>query len=178
MRLSTIWRDGMAVIGAKWYLRRAQLGHKVRLWGKPVIHNHGNMIVHPRVMLVSTVVPLELAVDQGATLEIGERTYINYGCSIAASESIRIGPYCNIGTYVIMMDNNQHRIEPERRDERPESAPIVLEERVWLGARVIVLNGVTIGAGSVVGAGSIVTKDIPPRSIAAGNPARVIRSID
>jgi maltose O-acetyltransferase len=75
------------------------------------------------------------------------------------------------------MDNDFHRLEPERRDERPLSAPIILEENVWLGARVIVLRGVTIGAGSAIGAGSVVTRDIPPRSLAVGAPAKVIRSL-
>jgi maltose O-acetyltransferase len=77
----------------------------------------------------------------------------------------------------MLMDNDFHRIEPERRLERPDSAPIVLEANVWLGARVIVTRGVTIGEGSVVGAGSVVTSDVPPRTVVAGVPARVIRTI-
>jgi len=75
------------------------------------------------------------------------------------------------------MDNDFHRLEPERRNERPDSAPIILEDNVWLGARVIVLKGVTIGEGSVIGAGSVVTKDIPPRSLAVGMPAKVIKTL-
>lgn len=173
-----IWNDGRAVLAARWHLRSAaQLGQRVRLWGRPAIQNYGRLIVGERVRLVSTITPLELATGRAGTLEIGERSFINYGCSIAAQQLVRIGPRCNIGTYVIMMDNDFHRLEPERRHEQPESAPIVLEENVWLGARVIVLRGVTIGAGSVVGAGSLVTRDIPPRSLAVGSPARVIRSL-
>ena len=64
----------------------------------------------------------------------------------------------------MLLDNDYHRIEPERRLERPPSAPIVVEDDVWLGARVIVLAGVTIGAGSCVGAGSVVTDDVPRRA--------------
>jgi maltose O-acetyltransferase len=75
------------------------------------------------------------------------------------------------------MDNDFHRLEPERRLERPDSAPIILGENVWLGARVIVLSGVTISAGSVIGPGSVVTRDIPPRTVAAGVPARVIKEL-
>ena len=135
------------------------------------------MIIGNRVRLISNVATLELAVGPGATLEIGERVFINYGCSFGATQLIRIGPRCVIGTYVIMMDNDYHRLEPERRNERPPSAPIVLEENVWLGARVIVLRGVTIGAHSVIGAGSVVTRDIPPRTVAVGMPARVIKSL-
>jgi maltose O-acetyltransferase len=76
-----------------------------------------------------------------------------------------------------MMDNDFHRIEPERRNERAESAPIILENNVWLGARVIVLKGVTIGEGSVIGAGSVVTKNIPSRSLAVGQPAKIIKEL-
>jgi maltose O-acetyltransferase len=75
------------------------------------------------------------------------------------------------------MDNDFHRVEPERRHEVPESLPIILGENVWLGARVVVLRGVTIGAHSVVAAGSVVTRDIPPRTLAAGVPARVVREL-
>lgn len=177
-RLQQVWQDGRAVIRAQWYLRSAtEVGPKVRLWGRPVVKNQGTMIVHDRARLVSTIATLELSVGPGGRLEIGEGTYINYGCSIAALESVRIGKNCNIGTYVIMMDNDFHRIEPERRHELPPSAPIVLEDNVWLGARVIVLRGVTIGAGSAVGAGSVVARDVPPRSVVGGVPARVLRTL-
>lgn len=178
MKLGQLWNDGRAVLQAHWSFRNAtQLQAKVRVWGRPSVHNSGTMIVQQRVRIFSTNAVTELVAQDGGLLEIGESTFINYGCSIAASQLVRIGPYCNIGTHVIMMDNDFHRIEPERRNERPESAPIVLEENVWLGARVIVLGGVTIGQGSVVGAGSVVTRDIPPRTVAVGMPAKVIRNI-
>lgn len=166
------------VLQARWHLRRAtSVGPRVRLWGRAVASNYGTMIIGDRARLVGTIVPLELYAGADAVLEIGAGSFVNYGCSIAANREIRIGPRCNIGTYVIIMDNDFHRIEPERRAEMPDSAPVILEENVWLGARVTVLRGVTIGAGSVVAAGSVVVKDIPPRSLAAGAPARVIRSI-
>jgi acetyltransferase-like isoleucine patch superfamily enzyme len=57
-----------------------------------------------------------------------------------------------------------------------QSKPIILEDDVWLGARVIVLKGVTIGQGAVIGAGSVVTRDIPPHSVAVGQPARVVKT--
>lgn len=178
MNVRQIWDDGRAVLRGHWSFRSAtKLGPKVRVWGYPSVYNGGTLIVHPRVRIFSTNAKTELVAQEGGTLEIGESTFINYGCSIAASELIRIGPKCNIGTHVIIMDNDFHRIEPERRNERPDSAPIIIEENVWLGARVTVLNGVTIGADSVVGAGSVVTRDIPPRTVAAGMPAKVLREI-
>lgn len=171
-----VWHDGRAVARARWYLRGADhVGTRVRLRGRPVIRNGGRMIIGQRVQLVSTVATLELVSEPGATLEIGERSLVNYGTSISAAESVRIGARCHIGTHVMMMDNSFHRLEPERRLERPESAPIVIEDDVWIGGRAIVLPGVTIGAGSAVGAGSIVTRDLPPRSLAVGCPARVVR---
>lgn len=173
-----IWDNGLAVLRARWYLRRASLlGSNVRIWGRPLVKNYGTLIMGERVRLISTAATLELAVEAGARLEVGSRVFINYGCSIGACQLIRIGPNCRIGTHVIMIDNQFHRIEPERRDERPPSAPIVLEDNVWIGARAIVLPGVTIGTGSVVGAGSVVTRDIPPRSVAVGQPARVVRNL-
>ena len=162
-------------IWARWCLRKAtQVGTMVRVYGRPLLYNNGTMIIGDRVRLISTVVKTELAVEEG-TLEIGTGSYINYGCSIAAQQLVRIGPNCRIGTYVMITDNNFHGLEPERRDELPESAPVILEENVWLGGRVIVLPGVTIGAGSVIGAGGVVTHDIPPRSLAVGVPAKVIK---
>lgn len=169
---------GWPVIQAKWHLRKAEeLGERVRVWGRPVVEAEGRLIVRPRVQIRSTVATTELVVYRGGLLEIGERAFINYGCSIAASEHISIGPRCSIGTHVMMMDNDFHRIEPERRDESPESKPIILEENVWVGGRSIILGGVTIGAGSAVGAGSIVTSDVPPRTVVAGSPARIIREL-
>jgi maltose O-acetyltransferase len=171
------WSDVRAVLRAHWYLRGADVGTRVRLWGRPSVKNSGSLVVGDRARLDSTVATLELATGPTGRLEIGESAFINYGCSIAANQLVRIGARCNIGTYVIIMDNDFHRLEPERRNEPPESAPIVLEENVWLGARVIVTRGVTIGAGSVVGAGAIVTRDVPARSLAVGVPARVVRRL-
>jgi acetyltransferase-like isoleucine patch superfamily enzyme len=178
MKIRETWQNGQAVLRARWYLRTANyLGPKVRVWGSPVVRNWGTLSVASRVRLVSTIATTEIVVGGLGCLELGESTFINYGCSIGVEESVRIGAECNIGTYVIIMDNNFHRLEPERRHERPESIPVCLEDNVWLGARVIVLPGVTIGHGSVVGAGSVVTKDIPPRVVAAGMPARVIKHL-
>jgi maltose O-acetyltransferase len=178
MQWHALWNNGWAVLRARYYLRRAtRVGPKVRVWGRLVAHNWGQLIVHDRVQIVSTITPTSLRTGTDGVLEIGEGAYINYGCNISAEKLVRIGPRCNLGTDVIMMDNDFHRLEPERRNERPPSAPIILEENVWLGARVIVLRGVTIGAHSVIGAGSIVTRDIPPRSVAVGQPAKVVKKI-
>jgi maltose O-acetyltransferase len=168
----------LAVARGYWYLRGARsLGKKVRVWGRPIVKTNGRLLVRDRVRISSRVARTELVAEQGGTLEIGESAYINYGCSISASKLVRIGPRCNIGTYCMIIDNAFHELAPERRHLRPESRAIVLEENVWLGGRVIVLPGVTIGRDSVIGAGSVVTSDIPAGVVAAGVPARVIRSL-
>lgn len=173
-----LWTKGRASLRAQWYLRSAtEVAKTARLTGRPAINNQGTLIVRDRVQLISTVATLELATGPEGVLDIGERSLVNYGTSLSALLLVKIGPRCQIGTYCLLMDNDFHRVEPERRLERPESAPIVLEENVWLGARVVVTSGVTIGEGSVIGAGSVVTHDVPPRTIAAGVPAKVIRDL-
>jgi len=170
--------NASAVLRARYYLRSAEvLGSRVRLWGVPSITNKGRLLVGNRVRLASTVATLEIGVGPDGVLEIGDNVLINYGCSIAATKLVRIGKRCNIGTHVTVIDNSFHHLDPERRDETPASAPVVLEENVWLATRVVVLPGVTIGANSVVGAGSVVTHDIPPNVLAGGMPAKVIRPL-
>ena len=171
-------KAGMAVLRARWYFRDAtSVGARARLWGRPVVYSSGEMHIGERALLVSTIVPLEIHAGPEGKLEIGERAYINYGCSISASKHVKIGAYCSIGTYCMLIDNDFHMLEADKRDIRPPSQPIILEDNVWLGGRVIVLRGVTIGKNSVVAAGSVVTKDIPPNMIAAGVPAKVIKPI-
>ncbi len=168
----------VAVARARWYLRGAKsLGPKVRVWGRPAVKARGTLIVRDRARIVSTIATTELVADEGGTLEIGVSAFINYGCSISAGKLVRIGARCNIGTNCMIIDNAFHELDPERRHLRPESQPIILEENVWLGGRVIVLPGVTIGRDSVIGAGSVVTTNIPAGVIAAGVPAKVIRTL-
>jgi maltose O-acetyltransferase len=170
--------DAGAVLRARYYFRSAErLGPRVRLWGVPAVKNQGRLLIGDRVRLTSTIATLEVGVGPQGTLEIGDNVLVNYGCSFGATKLVRIGDRCNIGTQVILIDNAFHELDPDRRDEQPESAPVILERNVWLASRVIVLPGVTIGENSVIGAGSVVTKDIPANVLAAGIPAKVIRSI-
>src|SRR5512146_378808 len=119
-QFSSLIQNVWAVVAARILLRRANFyGNKVRLWGRPAIHIEGTLILHDRVRLVSKITPIELAVSQGAILEIGESTFINYGTSIAAMNHVKIGKNCLVGTYVNITDNNFHRIEPDRRNEFP-----------------------------------------------------------
>jgi maltose O-acetyltransferase len=116
-------------------------------------------------------------VEPGASLEIGERSLVNFGTSIVAHERISIGARALIGTHCLILDTAFHELDPERRLQRPAPKPITIGDNVWLGARVIVMPGVTIGDDAAIGAGSIVTHDIPSRTLALGSPARVVREL-
>lgn len=137
----------------------------------------GKLSIGERVQIVSTTARTEIVSDIGAELTIGARTLVNFGTSIIANERIEIGPRCLIGTGCLILDTPFHNIDPERRLDPPPTAPVSIGENVWLGARVVVLPGVTIGRDSVIGVGSVVTKDVPPRTLATGVPATVTREI-
>jgi len=115
--------------------------------------------------------------DYGYNIEIGNNFYANHNCimldcaTITFGDNVFIAPNCGFYTA-------GHPLDVEQRNEGLEIAfPITVGDNVWIGGGVSVLPGVTIGDNSVIGAGSVVTKDIPPGVIAAGNPCRVIRPI-
>lgn len=113
----------------------------------------------------------------GACVVIGNDVGIS-GCTISAARSITIGDRVLIGSGCLITDGDAHPIDPaaRRAGSAGAVAPVVIEDDVFIGARAIILKGVTIGRGSVVGAGSVVTKSVPAFSVAAGNPARVVGS--
>ncbi len=165
-----------SAVAARIYLRRCtDVGRYVRVSGRPFISNAGSLTVGERVLIESTTVRCELITYVGGTLEIGPRTYINYGCSISAHKLVRVGADCHLGPYTNMIDNAYHDLDDH--SVTPPSRPIIVGDNVWIGTRAIILPGVTIGDGAVIGAGAVVTKDVPARSIAAGNPARVLRTL-
>ena len=162
-------------LNAKWALRSATSTGRIRLAGRAAVINHGTMIIGDRVRLDGTTVRLELVAWGGATLSIGDGTFINYGTNVSAMTGVSIGRNCEIGQYGIIMDSDYHSAEDHRSMGRSE--PIVIGDNVWIGARVIVLRGSHIGAGAVIGANSLVNGPIPANTLAAGSPARVIRRL-
>jgi len=117
--------------------------------------------------------------DAKAVIEIGDGNWFNNNVSLVANERIVVGNGCQIGDLVAIYDCDFHELDPKNRIRSAgPSAPVVIGNNVWLGSRVMVLKGVTIGDNSVVGAMSVVTKSIPANCVAAGNPARVIRSLE
>jgi maltose O-acetyltransferase len=123
------------------------------------------------------VVRPPLQMDYGYQTMIGAHSFVNVGCVILDVARVTIGERCQIGPNVQLLTPT-HPLDPEPRSEGWEAAePITIGDNVWLGAGVIVCPGVTIGRDTVVGAGAVVTRDLPPRVIAVGNPARVVREL-
>jgi len=112
----------------------------------------------------------------GSNVDIGWQTTIAVGTRVVLEDDVRLAGRCFLAGYP------GHPLDAARRAagapcDAAQSGDIVIERGAWLGTGVTVLAGVRVGAGSVIGAGSVVTRDIPPGVIAAGNPARVVRSL-
>jgi acetyltransferase-like isoleucine patch superfamily enzyme len=168
--------DFSHIVNAQLRLRgKVRAPFSVRLRGRIQISGCGKVVLGKGVSLNGTVVPIELVTYASGRIEIGNHTFINYGSSIAARDSVKIGSHCLLGHYTFVMDNDQHDVV--KHMDLPKSKPIIIEDHVWIGSKAIILPGVRIGSHSTIGAGSIVTRDIPPRCVAAGNPARVLRHL-
>lgn len=115
--------------------------------------------------------------DYGTNISLGAGTFVNYDCVVLDVVDVRVGANCQIGPRVQLLAA-EHPVDPVARRAGWESgAPIRLGDNVWLGGGVIVCPGVAIGDDTVVGAGAVVTRDLPAGVVAAGVPARVLRSI-
>ena len=115
--------------------------------------------------------------DYGYNITLGKGFYANFDCVFLDVCPIRVGDYVKLGPGVHLYTAT-HPIDPEQRATHRESGlPITVEDNVWIGGRAIILPGVRIGQHSVVGAGSVVTHNVPPRALVAGNPARAIKTL-
>jgi len=163
---------------SRWQLRGCTSSGMLSLVvsGRVLIENEGAIHLGDKVRIRAIHLPVELASMPGGTLTIGDKTFINSGVSICAQQSVTIGKNCAIGNMSLIMDTDFHT--PGDHTRWPEARPVVLEDDVWLGARVTVLKGVTIGHGAVVAAGAVVTKDVAPRTVVGGVPAKLIRHLD
>ena len=123
---------------------------------------------HPGIILVPPV-----HIFFPCHMRFGERLFINHGLTAMASGGISLGDDCFIGPNVSLLTDNHvfgelNLLHPKR---------IIIGSRVWIGAGALVLPGVTVGDEACVGAGAVVTHDVEPRTVVAGNPARVIRRL-
>lgn len=120
---------------------------------------------------------------------IGDHSSIRYNSRIGAVEQVSIGNYVIVSNHVTIMDNNNHPTHPAQRMKmigsgygselwswkHADAKPVVIHDNVWIGEYARINKGVTIGEGSIVAANAVVTKDVPPYSIVAGNPAVVVK---
>jgi acetyltransferase-like isoleucine patch superfamily enzyme len=116
-----------------------------------------------------------------AELEIGEGTFINLGCMLAATERITIGRHCMFANHCFVADADHRFDDPELPitwQGMTSKGPVTIGDNCWFGANCVVTGGVTIGERTVVGANSVVTDDLPSGVVAAGAPAKVLRAIE
>jgi maltose O-acetyltransferase len=115
--------------------------------------------------------------DYGYNISVGAGVFLNFNCVLLDVVPITIGDRVQVGPGVQMLAADHPRGAEERASGRENGRPITVEDDVWLGGGVILCPGVTVGRDSVVGAGSVVTRDVPPAVVAAGNPCRVLRAL-
>lgn len=148
---------------------RICLGQKVALYSRPRSNPRG--LLHPVILA---------ALGEGALIRIGDHVALS-GVSINCRARIEVGDWVQIGPGACLWDNDGHALDLEKRRNRVSEsgrcAPILIEEDVFIGARALILKGVTLGRGAVIGAGAVVTKSVGPGEIAVGNPARVVGTV-
>tara|TARA_R110002020_G_scaffold50773_7_gene143567 strand:- start:248 stop:817 length:570 start_codon:yes stop_codon:yes gene_type:complete len=115
--------------------------------------------------------------DYGSNIYLGNRVYFNFNCVILDVCEVQIGDFTFFGPGV-QIYTATHPLNAELRRSQEFGKPVTIGSDVWVGGSTIICPGVTIGSKTVIGAGSVVTKDIPAGVLAAGNPCRVIRSLE
>lgn len=170
------------------YAWGVKLGKCPTINNKVSLSNHGVISIGDHFTLVSGITPIaanlnaSIAVARGGVIKIGNDVGIS-SSSLRIRKGLYIGDHVRIGANCLFLDSDSHSKDYlERRDAEITtnivSKPITVEDDVLIGTKCVILKGVTIGARSIIGACSVVTKSIPPDSIAVGNPCRVIRQID
>jgi len=131
-----------------------------------------------------------LTSENHGEIYLGSYVYLREDSRIGSVNSITIGDYTSIADYVVILDNNNHPVHPEdrliksasprgsdyRKWRHSDSAPIEIGRNVWIGSFARVCKGVKVGDNSIIAANAVVTKDVPPNTIVAGNPAKVVKN--
>ena len=162
-------RNGTCIAERRCLPSRRKICSKGRLSGGPVQDRS--------FVLCPFFVEPPFRCDYGSNIVIGGNFYANYDCVILDCALVTIGDNVLFGPGVHIYTAG-HPAHPEPRNAGIEyAAPVTIGSSVWLGGRAIVAPGVTIGDNAVIGAGSVVTRDVPPWTIAAGNPCRALRAV-
>jgi acetyltransferase-like isoleucine patch superfamily enzyme len=173
---SVAWGEGF-------YTETAQIFRFIRSRHRPALRlgNH-----------VSCYAGCSFSIGENGRCTVGDFTLLN-GALIMAEEQVEIGSHVLVSWNVGIADSDFHPIAPAQRmqdtfalapfyRDRPprppiRTAPVVIKDNVWIGMGAVILKGVTIGENSVVAAGAIVTRDVPPNVVVAGNPAVVVKQL-
>ncbi len=130
-------------------------------------------LLEGRLPITSNILaPMEI--DYGHQLKIAENVFINHSVCVSAAAGIQIDEFVQIAPQVTILTVN-HDL---KNKAIVKCSPVHIKKGAWIGARSIILPGVTIGENSVVGAGSVVTKDVPDNTVVVGNPARILKKIE
>lgn len=182
--IATTWRAAIRVIVAEPYLKAhcRRVGRRVHtdcflhwIQGNGVIEIGDDVLLDGKSSIAFTS---RYAAEP--TLRIGNRCYIGHGCRFIVGRSITIGSDVRLAAGVTIREASGHPLNPALRAEGqaapPDSVrPITIEDGAWIGADATILAGVRVGQGAVVATCAVVTRDVPPNTVAAGNPARIVR---
>ena len=167
-----------------WHIEK---GKKLKFYGLTRIKKHyqSNIAIGENCTFRSSLNSNSIGIKQACFLSTGKNAKITIGknCGfsgtvIAASEEIIIGNNVIFGANTTVTDADRHALnfEERSRGEAGGHAPVNIHDHVWIGMNVVILKGVNIGEGAVIGANAVVCKDVPAFCVAAGNPAKVIKS--
>lgn len=163
----------------------AQVGKGLHLVGAPpLVVGEGRIIIGESVTIdAPTTFAFARISGKEAVLTVGDRSVVSCDVAIFIASRVSIGADCIIGPGTTIFDNSAHPVDPKARlTGKPMSAseiePVAIEDNCWISSHVRILPGVRVGQGSVVGTSSVVTRDVPPYSLAVGNPAQVVRSLN
>jgi galactoside O-acetyltransferase len=172
-----------------WKARRSgavQIGRGTTIAWRRLKHVSGNLLSVGEDSIIHADISFE---ESGGQIQIGSRTFVGRS-DLVCYRSLVIGDDVIMSWGITAVDHDSHSTEWEKRRndvrdwgkgrknwEHIAHAPVVVGNKAWIGFNVSILKGVTIGEGAVIGACSVVTSDIPPYSVAVGNPAKVVRSL-
>lgn len=158
--------DKRLYIGGKYIAEISGGRAYVKLAKGASMHIQGRAKLGPGVRVIT---------DPGASVVIGDNTYLTASSLIYCSDYVRIGSNCAIAWGTTILDTDFHEIQYSNQTTNVKSAPIHIGDKVWIGCNCTILKGVTIGNNCVIAANTLVNKNIPPNCLAGGNPVRIIK---